>query len=358
MTRQEEGGVQPADDGALKPAEHGSLKSYYHCIRYNPYFIWLWVAECVNTMGSWFNYVATLTLVEHATNSSGLALSGIVLLHFLPMLLLGPMAGAVADTQNRVRILVTAAVLDAGISLLLIPVASHGWLVPLYVLLLLQFSAWSFYNPSRAAMIPVVVHPDCLPAATTIDGFAWSLTTAVGASAGGFVSSRYGIVACFAIDGLTYLLGALIALRIPRALGDPHAGAGAAHRLGLSVLPPGSRMPELEADSTDLPAPSAGHHLPPLPEEESDQRNGAVRRSPDRLVLAHSGLPDTPPSSSTGLFAPASRPFPVAEAVPGLSEPIARRKTGGEGVMRAELGSGAATLVSPFEGGSLKSEAK
>jgi hypothetical protein len=56
----------------------------------------------------------------------------------------------------------------------------------LYVLLFLQFSANSFYDPARRAITPMIVSKEKLPLATTLDSFAWSLVGAVGASLGGF----------------------------------------------------------------------------------------------------------------------------------------------------------------------------
>ena len=53
------------------------------------------------------------------------------------------------------------------------------------MLLFLQFSANSFYDPARRALLPTVVPRDKLPLATTLDSFAWSLCGAFGASLGG-----------------------------------------------------------------------------------------------------------------------------------------------------------------------------
>lgn len=55
----------------------------------------------------------------------------------------------------------------------------------LYILLFLQFSANTFYDPARRALTPTVVSPAQLPLATTLDSFAWSLMGAFGASLGG-----------------------------------------------------------------------------------------------------------------------------------------------------------------------------
>ncbi len=45
-------GGLPAQTGCTH--KHGSLGSYLACLRDNPSFTWLWIAEAVNTMGSWF----------------------------------------------------------------------------------------------------------------------------------------------------------------------------------------------------------------------------------------------------------------------------------------------------------------
>ena len=59
----------------------------------------------------------------------------------------------------------------------------------LYVLLFLQFSCNTFYDPARRALVPTVVPAEQLPLATTLDSFAWSLMGAFGASLGGLAVS-------------------------------------------------------------------------------------------------------------------------------------------------------------------------
>lgn len=61
----------------------------------------------------------------------------------------------------------------------------------LYVLLFLQFSCNTFYDPARRALVPTVVPAEQLPLATTLDSFAWSLMGAFGASLGGLAVSAH-----------------------------------------------------------------------------------------------------------------------------------------------------------------------
>ena len=61
------------------------------------------------------------------------------------------------------------------------------------MLLFLQFSCNTFYDPARRALVPTVVPAEQLPLATTLDSFAWSLMGAFGASLGGLaVSAKTG----------------------------------------------------------------------------------------------------------------------------------------------------------------------
>ena len=51
----------------------------------------------VNSAGSWFSYVACMTLVQRLGGSSALLVSGIIVVRVLPSALLFPFAGVVAD---------------------------------------------------------------------------------------------------------------------------------------------------------------------------------------------------------------------------------------------------------------------
>lgn len=94
-------------------------------------------------------------------------------------------------------VLITTALLDAVVVTCLTMVKRAEQSALLYGLLLLQFSCWAFYIPARAALLPAVVRPVDLPAATLLDSFSWSLTGAVASSLGGFVASKLGTDACF-----------------------------------------------------------------------------------------------------------------------------------------------------------------
>ena len=99
----------------------------------------------------------------------------------------------------------------------------------LYVLLFLQFSCNTFYDPARRALVPTVVPAHQLPLATTLDSFAWSLMGAFGASLGGLaVSAR-------PVPRLVSILSACRSIVSPLSL---HAIAcPGQHRVGPVVSP-------------------------------------------------------------------------------------------------------------------------
>ena len=82
----------------------------------------------------------------------------------------------------------------------------------MYVLLFLQFTSSTFYDPARRALEPKLVPKKQLHLATTLDTFAWSVTVAVGSSLGGAVVSKLGTTMCFVLDSCTFLCAALCVL--------------------------------------------------------------------------------------------------------------------------------------------------
>lgn len=229
-------------------ADHGSLWGYYTCLRDHRGFRLLFLASVVDNLGAWLSYVSLLGMVERFSGGSGLALSAVVLIRFLPALLLGPVVGVVADRCNRVRTMVVASLADAALvaALALVRRPEQAWL--LYVLLAAQFTGIAFYDPARHALIPLTVPKRQLSLATTIDSFAWSLTGAVGASIGGVIASRLGNSTCFLLDGATYLVAAWCAAQLPLGLGQPGATASAsaaAAAEGPGTAWPGDKPPSV-----------------------------------------------------------------------------------------------------------------
>lgn len=53
--------------------------------------------QILSNTGNWFNYVATLLVVERLAGGRGIFLSIVLVIHFLPSFIWFPVAGVVAD---------------------------------------------------------------------------------------------------------------------------------------------------------------------------------------------------------------------------------------------------------------------
>ncbi len=81
----------------MPPRAGAGLGAYWYCLRANPHFRRLWLADTVQNFGWWLSYVAVMSVVEKLSQGSSLAVSAVLLVKLLPPLLLSPVTGVVAD---------------------------------------------------------------------------------------------------------------------------------------------------------------------------------------------------------------------------------------------------------------------
>jgi dTMP kinase len=132
----------------------------------------LWIALSFSSLGDWLSIFALLALaadltekhtagqpVTAAAASQTTAIGGVWVATLLPALLLGPVAGAIADRLDRRRTMIVGDILR-GLLYLSIPLFPN--LTWLYVAKFLAGVVSLFWNPATAASIPNLVPPDKL----------------------------------------------------------------------------------------------------------------------------------------------------------------------------------------------------
>jgi dTMP kinase len=132
----------------------------------------LWIALSLSSLGDWLSIFALLALASYLTqkHSAGQSITaaaaaqttavGLVwVATLLPALLLGPVAGAIADRLDRRRTMIVGDVLR-GMLYLSIPLFPN--LIWLYTAKFLAGVVSLFWNPATAASIPNLVPPDKL----------------------------------------------------------------------------------------------------------------------------------------------------------------------------------------------------
>lgn len=195
-------------------------------LRQNRNFRLLWIGQTISQLGDWFNYVALYALLfELAGSASSVAL--LMVMQLLPIGLVGPTAGLVADRFDRRRIMIAADLVRGGVilGLLLVRSPSMVWLA--YVVTAVTVGATGFFEPARSATIPNIVRKQDLVIANAVSTGTWSATLTLGAALGGAAAAFLGRDTAFILNSLSFFVSAacLWGIQVPRREHGP-ASAG------------------------------------------------------------------------------------------------------------------------------------
>jgi MFS family permease len=201
----------------------------------------LWMLGGIANAMRWLELLAA-SLWTFEVTGSALAVSVVAMMRALPMMLLGAVAGALAERMDRRRLLIAlqaSSALGAGAIALL---AMLGWLAPWHLMVqgLLAGLAWAGEMATRRRMAADAAPPGDLVPAVAVDTLTGSTTRAVGPLLGGVIYQFAGIAVAAGLACLLHLVALRLVTRIagtpPRpATGNPLAGIGEAVRLVLSL---------------------------------------------------------------------------------------------------------------------------
>jgi MFS family permease len=177
----------------------------------------LWLGAFTSTVGNWMQEVAQAWLVFDLTKSSFyLGLDDF--LGQLPILLFTLIGGVVADRHDRRHLLLGSQFVQMTTAFIL--AALIFWhRVRVEHILLLSFVAGmgqAFGGPAYQALIPSLVRKDHLPNAIALNSIQFNLARVIGPILAGATLAAWGGAACFALNGLSFLvvIVALLALTI------------------------------------------------------------------------------------------------------------------------------------------------
>jgi len=129
----------------------------------------LWIATSLSSLGDWLSLVALASLASALAGSGAAAqysaVGGVWLSSLLPALILGPLAGAVADRLDRRLNMIIGDVLRAVLYLTIPLDLSLGFVNALTWIYVVQFVASCvslFWTPAKDASVPNLVPPDKL----------------------------------------------------------------------------------------------------------------------------------------------------------------------------------------------------
>ncbi|MGQ5264155.1 MFS transporter [Micromonospora sp. ZYX-F-536] len=164
--------------------------------------VWLAATARGTTICGDFLAATALALALQGAGAGGLAVSGLLLAATLPLVLLAPLAGRLADRVDSRTLLVTVGLAQAAICALL-ALADHPVLVVGLVTLLACGLAVT--QPCLAALLPAMVRPEDLPRASAISQTAVSLGALGGPVLAGLLVGQFGTRVPLLLDAATYL---------------------------------------------------------------------------------------------------------------------------------------------------------
>src|SRR5207245_2422848 len=190
-----------------------------------------YLVQRISELVNWFSAVAVFALLLDLTVSAT-AVAWMMIVQFLPIALVGPIAGVVVDRVDRRRLMIGADIVRGCLilGLLLVRRPDQVWIA--YLVMALTVSASAFFEPARTAIIPAFTSSAELLPANALSSATWSAMLAIGASVGGLVTAVAGRNIAFEINAASFFASALF-IRRTRYTRAPNAGP---RRGGLAAL--------------------------------------------------------------------------------------------------------------------------
>jgi MFS family permease len=160
----------------------------------------------ISNVGTWLQLTAMSLLVYRITDGDALIVGINAGLQFLPMLLLGAWAGAVADSRNRLRmsILTQSALAVQAVVLGLLDLTGAINVPVIFVLSIVLGVINAFDNPARRALVTELVEPVEIPNATSLNTAVMTGSRIFGPALAAVLVGVIGTAWCFLANGVTF----------------------------------------------------------------------------------------------------------------------------------------------------------
>jgi dTMP kinase len=181
-----------------------------------------------SSFGDWLGLLATTALAQQLAGgnyaTANFAIAGVFIARLLPSVILGPIAGVIADRFDRKQVMVLGDILRAGLFISIPTVGNYLWL---YIATVLVECVTMFWSPAKEATVPNLVPKNKLESANQMSLFAaygsapvaaiiFSLlsisATAVGATIG--LENYTAVDLALYVNALSFLFSALAISRI------------------------------------------------------------------------------------------------------------------------------------------------
>ncbi|MFL1463763.1 MFS transporter [Roseococcus sp. DSY-14] len=157
--------------------------------------------------GLWMHRIAVAWLAWELTGSA-FWVGMVAFCDLAPAVVFSPIAGAVADRVDRVRLTMWGQAAIAAQAAAIAALTAAGWISigPLLALEVLGGIAASFVQPARQALMPGLVPRADLPAAVACNSLTFNVARFLGPGLAGPLIAGFGVVPAIAANALAYVL--------------------------------------------------------------------------------------------------------------------------------------------------------
>jgi len=190
----------------------------------NRNFAWLASGQAISNLGD-FVYSTTLFIWIFTLTHSAAAVSGVLAAQYIPVFLLGPLAGVFVDRWDRRQTMLISDLIRAGVAMLPLLAPASLRLQAIYASVFLISALGRFFLPAESGVLQVIVTEQQQMRAASIKQATFALSIIVGPALASPLYFALGPVLAILLNAVSYLVSAfcLGLLRAPRAALHPHA---------------------------------------------------------------------------------------------------------------------------------------
>ncbi|MCD8510872.1 MAG: MFS transporter [Bacillus sp. (in: Bacteria)] len=177
----------------------------------NKIYMRLFASYSVSMLGHWFDMVAIMILFGYVWQAEPMLIALIPVALALPQALLGQFSGVIADKFDKVKLMMAADFLTAALTFILL-LAQNPWIA--LVILSLRSVVNVIHFPAQQGLIKQVVDENLMLKAVTLNGIVNQLGKIMGPVIGGGIAGLFSPQLCIFINGVAFILSALILLSI------------------------------------------------------------------------------------------------------------------------------------------------
>jgi predicted MFS family arabinose efflux permease len=179
----------------------------------------LWTGALTSTIGTWMQKVAQNWLVLTITGPASAFYLGLdTFLGEAPILLFTLVGGVVADRRDRRQLLLMSQYIQMTAAFILATLVYFDVVRIWHVLMLSVMTglAQAFGGPAYQSLIPSLVDKQHLPNAIALNSIQFNLARVIGPLIAGAALAAFGMAACFALNGISFLavIAALLLLHV------------------------------------------------------------------------------------------------------------------------------------------------